>query len=88
MADLLPDLMADLGKRAADPREEIFRFWNELIGEKIAPMAEAISFFEGILTVKVKSSTLYTLLVTHERPRLLRRLQEKFSIRNIVFRVG
>lgn len=88
MADLLPDVLADLGRKTKDPREEIFRFWRELIGEKMAPMTEPVSFVDGVLTVKVKSSTLYSLLVTHERPRLLGRLQEKFSIRNLIFRVG
>lgn len=88
MADLLPEVMADIGKKVKDPRLEIYRLWNELIGEKMASMTEPVSFVDGVLTVKVKSSTLYSLLVTHERPRLLARLQEKFSIRNLVFRVG
>jgi hypothetical protein len=88
MAEMLPEVLTDLSKKAADPREELFRFWFDLIGEKMAPMTEPISFVDGVLTVKVKSSTLYSLLVAHERPRLLGRLQEKFSIRNLVFRVG
>ena len=88
MSDLLPDLMAQLGKKAGDSKEDVFRFWFELMGEKMGPMTEPASLVEGVLTVKVKSSTLYSLLVTHERPRLLKRLQEKFSIRNLVFRVG
>lgn len=88
MADLLPDVLADIGRKTKDPREEIFRFWKELMGEKMAPLTDPISFADGVLTVKVKSSTLYSLLVTHERPRLLGRLQEKFAIRNLVFRVG
>jgi len=88
MSDLLPDLLTQLGRKAGDPREEIFRFWFELMGEKMGPMTEPVSLADGVLTVKVKSSTLYSLLVTHERPRLLKRLQEKFSIRNLIFRVG
>ena len=88
MADLLPDMMNELGKKAGDPKEEIFKFWRELMGENRASMTEPVNFVDGILTVKVKSSTLYSLLVAHERPRLLGRLQEKFSIRNLVFRVG
>jgi hypothetical protein len=87
LKDLLPEFLDDIGSRASDPREEIYRFWFELIGEKYAPLTEP-SFEEGILTVKVKSSTLYSLLVSHERPRLLKRLVEKFSIKNLVFRVG
>ena len=88
IAEILPEIVADLGRKAADPREEIFQFWRELMGEKMASLAEPISWIDGVLTVKVKSSTLYSLLVAHERPRLLGRLQEKFSIRNIRFRVG
>ncbi len=88
IAELLPEIVADLGRRAKDPREEIFLFWRELIGEKMAALTEPVSFADEVLTVKVKSSTLYSLLVAHERPRLLKRLQEKFSIRNLIFRVG
>lgn len=88
IADLLPDILSELSKKSGDPREEIFQFWRSLIGEKMAPLTDPISFVDGVLTVKVKSSTLYSLLVTHERPRLLERLQEKFSIRNLIFRVG
>jgi hypothetical protein len=88
MADLLPDMLAEVGRKRGDRSEEIFSFWKELMGEKMAPLTEPISFADGILTVKVKSSTLYSLLVTQERPRLLGRLQEKFSIRNLAFRAG
>ncbi len=86
--DLLPGILNEIGKKAGDPREEIFREWFVLIGEKMAPLTEPISLSDGVLTVKVKSSTLYSLLCQHEKPRLLKRMQEKFSIRNLVFRIG
>lgn len=88
MTDLLPEIMAEIGKNAKDPKAEIYQFWFELIGEKMGPFTEPVSFFDGVLTVKVKSSTLYSLLAVHEKMRLLNKLQEKFSIRNLVFRVG
>ncbi|MCI0619152.1 DUF721 domain-containing protein [bacterium] len=88
MTELLPEIIATLGKKAKDPRIEIFQFWQSLMGEKMASLTEPVSFFDGVLTVKVKSSTLYSLLVVHEKARLLSKLQEKFSIRNLVFRVG
>lgn len=88
MTDLLPNIMSEIEKKNTDPREAIFLFWKELMGEKMAPMTEVISFKDGILTVKVKNSTLYSLLQQHEKPRLKARLQEKFSIRDIMFRVG
>ncbi len=87
-SDLLPEMMDELVRKRGDPKEEIFRFWFVLIGEKMGPLTEPVSFSDGVLTVKVKSSTLYSLLVAHERSRLLSRLQEKFSIRNLIFRVG
>jgi len=88
LGDLLPDWMGELSQRRGDPREELFAFWGELLGEKMAPLTEPISYLEGVLTIKVKSSTLYSLLCQHERPRLLKRLQEKFPVRNLVFRIG
>lgn len=88
LGDLLPEFMDQMSRKQEDPKEEIFKFWFELIGEKMAPLTQPVSFTEGVLTVKVKSSTLYNLLCQHERPRLLKRLQEKFSIRNLQFRVG
>lgn len=88
MTDLLPDVMTHIGRKAGDSKEAVFQYWRELIGEKMAPLTEPTSFIDGVLTVKVKSSTLYSLLVAHERPRLLAKLQEKFSIRNLIFRVG
>ena len=88
MSDLLPEIIVDLGRKIKDPREEIYQFWRDLMGEKMAPLTQPVSFVDGVLTVKVKSSTLYSLLAGPEKARLLRALQEKFSIRNLVFRVG
>ena len=54
-------------------------------------ISTAVSFVEGILIVRVRNSSLYSLLVQHERNRLLAVLRKKFpavTIRNIVFRLG
>ena len=88
ISEILPEVVSDLGRKAKIPNDAIFEVWNELIGEKMAPLTKPISFVDEVFTVKVKSSTLYSLLVTHEKPRLLGRHQKKFSIRNIIFRVG
>ena len=88
IADLLPDVLKEIRTKAGQQTDEIFLFWKELIGDKMGPLTEPISFDEGVLIVKVKSSTLYSLLCYHERPRLMKRLQEKFSIRSLVFRIG
>jgi hypothetical protein len=85
MADLLPDWLTELGRKGG--REDIFSFWLQLMGTQAA-LTEPVSFADGVLTVKVKSSTLYSLLCQHERPRLLAQLQKKFPVRNLVFRAG
>src|SRR5438105_8157614 len=88
LSDLLPEIMTELGKKAQDPREEIFRYWYEIAGEKMGPLTEPVSFMDQVLTVKVKSSTVYSLLVAYERGRLLKQMQSRFTIRNLFFRVG
>lgn len=91
VALLLPKLLANLGKRCQDRPDLILASWPEVIGEKLAPMAQAVSFNEGVLTVRVKNSSLYSLLIQHEKTGLLKKLREKFpaaAIRNIIFRMG
>lgn len=65
--------------------------WPEIIGERLAKMTKAISFYEGILTVKVSNSTLYSILAQHEKEKLLKALRARFpsvEIKNIMFRIG
>ncbi len=88
---LLQTILADLNKQAGRQGNEVLSGWAEVIGPKFAKLTEAAAIQDGVLTVKVKSSTLYSLLCQHEKPRLLARLQELFplaGIRDIVFRIG
>ncbi len=91
LADVLPAVMKELSAAFRDRPDLVLAAWPEIIGEKLAPMTHAASFEEGLLFIKVKNSSLYSLLSQHERPRLLRSLREKFpsvTIRNIIFRMG
>ena len=88
LSDLLPAAVKKIGAKSGCQSEEVLLFWPQVIGETMAPYTEPVSFIDGVLIVKVKSATLYSLLCQHERPRLLKRLQEKFPIRNLVFRSG
>ena len=91
MKDLLPKVLGKIGALHRDRPDLILTAWPLLIGEKLAPMAKAVAFEQGILVVKVSNSTLYSLLSQHERGRLLRSLREKFpsvEIKNIHFRIG
>lgn len=65
--------------------------WPDVVGPLLAPMTKVVSFVDGILTVKVKNSTLYSLLSQTEKARLIKNLRDKFpqtSIRTINFRLG
>jgi len=91
LKDLLPKALGSIGAMQRDRPDLIMAAWPQVIGEKLASMAKAISFDKGILYVKVGNSTLYSLLAQHERGRLLKSLREKFpsvEIKNISFRMG
>jgi hypothetical protein len=91
LKDLLPKVLGNIGAVYRDRPDLILAAWPQIIGEKLASMAQAISFEKGILVVKVRNSTLYSLLSQHERGRLLKSLRGKFpsvEIKNIHFRIG
>lgn len=91
LSQLLPKVLEEIGKTQAKRPDLILASWPDIIGEKLAPMTEAVSFEKGCLYVKVKNATLHSLLSQHEKFRLLKRLQERFpnsQIRNIIFRIG
>lgn len=89
--ELLSGVLDKIQNNNIEPTENLLRAWPSIIGPNLAKMTEAISFVDGVLTVRVKSSTLYSLLSLHEKPHLLRKLQENFpktQVRNIFFRIG
>ncbi len=91
MRDLLPDVLAKIGSQVKQRPDLVLLAWPEIVGAKLSPMTQAVSFIDGVLTVKVKNSSLYSLLSQHERPKLLQTLQNRFpsiAIRNILFRMG
>lgn len=91
LKDLLPELLKAIGNNYAERGDLVLASWPEIIGPKLAFMTQAISFEAGVLTVRVKNSTLYSLLVQHDKMRILKTLRDKFpktTINNILFRIG
>ncbi|HEY4831250.1 MAG TPA: DUF721 domain-containing protein [Waddliaceae bacterium] len=89
--DLLFSVMSHLHKIHETRGDLILSTWPEIVGEKIALFTQAISFSEGYLTVRVKNSTLYSLLTQNDKPKLLLALRAKFpsvTIKDIYFRMG
>jgi hypothetical protein len=84
-------VLAKIGGRFQDRGDLVMAVWPSLIGPQLATMTQAMSFSFGVLTVKVRNSTLHSLLVTQEKGRLLGELRRRFphtNIQNIVFKIG
>jgi predicted nucleic acid-binding Zn ribbon protein len=91
LGDLLPSILAKVGDAYSDRADLILASWPDVIGPKLAPMTQVQSFQEGVLFVKVKNSTLHSLLCQHDKQKILMTLRQKFpkvDIKNIVFRIG
>lgn len=91
MKDMLPGVLAKLSSICQERPELVLGAWPEVIGTKLAAMTQATSFYDGVLTVKVRNSTLHSLLSCHDKNRILTALRERFpkiKIQNIVFRIG
>jgi hypothetical protein len=88
---LLPRFLEDIGQKFKERPDLVIAAWPEVIGHQLAPMTQAVAFVDGILTVKVKNSTLYSLLAQNDKPRLIKNLRDKFPqtmIKTINFRLG
>lgn len=91
VAALLAKELVRLTDKCQERPDLLLAAWPEIIGPKHAVMTQAVSFSEGILTVKVKNSTLHSLLHRHDKFRILAAIRGKFpkvNIQNIVFRIA
>jgi len=91
MSDLLTHVLSAIGANQSFRPDLILASWPEVIGAKLAPMTEAVSFEKGVLLIKVKNSTLYSLLHKYERAKILNKLKAKFpnvDFKSILFRIG
>ena len=89
--DILPEIMSTLSRKMGDQPERIICAWPEIVGDKIAKMTRAVHFDAGVLKVLVKNSTLFSLLIEHEKPRLVAAFQRKFPkvcFQDILFKIG
>lgn len=89
--DLLVPILEEVHHVVQQTPNQLIDAWPTFVGEKVASMTKAVSIEGGVFLVKVQNSTLYSLLSQHEKPRLLKIIQETFpslKIKNIVFRIG
>lgn len=91
MSSLLHYVLDTIGNNFAVRPDLILAAWPGIVGPQIASSTEAVAFTDGMLYVKVRNSTLYSLLSKHERPRLLAILKSRFpsvQFRGINFKMG
>jgi hypothetical protein len=89
--EVLKGTLSLIRKQYQERPDMVLSAWPEVIGARFAGMTRAVSFVEGVLTVKVSNSTLHSLLSRHDKERVLialKRMFPKISIVNIVFRMG
>lgn len=91
IGDILPHVLEKISEQFNDRGDLILAAWPEVIGPKLAPMTQALAFDHGVLTVKVKNSTLHSLLNQNEKVKLISILRKKFpkvEVKTILFRIG
>lgn len=91
LGSLLTDVFTKISGRYQQQPDVVLIAWPEVIGPQLAPMTQAVSFNDGVLLVKVKNSTLHSLLSRHDKYRLLHALQKRVpqaDVRDICFRVA
>jgi len=91
LSDLLHVVLEQVSEAYKEQPDLILASWPEVIGPQLAPMTQTVSFEEGVLAVKVKNSTLYSLLSQHDKPRLVQNLRKMFpkvQIKTIHFKFG
>ena len=91
LTDILPQVFSKITSSYANKGILVLAAWPKVIGPALEGMTKAESFRDGILYVKVKNSTLYSLLCQFEKNRLLKILQDMFPqvvIKTISFRIG
>jgi hypothetical protein len=91
VSELLPALLSKIGEVYHQRPDLVLAAWPDIIGPKLAAMTQALSFVDGVLVVKVKNSTLHSLLSQNDKPRILNTLRQRFPhvlIKTIAFRIG
>jgi hypothetical protein len=91
LQDLLTFAVSKIGTVYKDRPDLVLAAWPEIIGPKFASLTKAVSFDEGILAIKVKNSSLLSLLSQYEKPKILSSFKQKFPnmlFKSIVFRIG
>lgn len=87
---LLPKFLKKIQHGVLEDHRVIFNAWFEVVGPRLAPMTEPVSFEKGNLFIKVKNATLHSILAGAEKKRLLDEMRKKLpgvKVNALVFRI-
>ncbi len=68
--NLLSSVLKKIDTRQKINISQIRNTWSELIGEKYSAMTEVISFDDGVLTIKINSAPLFSILKAEQKTKL------------------
>lgn len=91
LKEVIPFVLKKVKGAYGHRSEEILAAWPDVIGKRLAGMTSAESFYDGILRVRVKNSTLLSLLKQYEKSRIISQMRRQFpgvEIKTILFRIG
>ena len=92
LQDLLPQVLGSLQWKYNAQPKLLLDEWANIIGDTLAPLTRAVRFEDGVLHVKVKNSTLLSLLHSPaDKQKILEAIRNALPgivIRNILFRIG
>ncbi len=89
LSDLLPEALGKIGKLFEEKGELVIMLWPEIVGPQLARMTQAVAFNDSVLHVKVKNSTLYSVLV-QDRIQIIKKMRAHLphnTLRHISFRM-
>ncbi len=84
-------VLRDVASTLRERPDLVLSAWPRIIGPTLSTMTEAVSFINGIVLVKVKNQTLFSLLGQRDKPKILKTLRQQLPntlIRDIVFRMN
>jgi len=88
---LIDQFMKKLDQQRGQSAKDLIENWNEIVGQHIADFTTPLFLKNKIFYVAVKNASVYSLLNTYEKKRLLQIIRKTFphlSILQIVFKMG
>lgn len=81
--NLLTSVLKKIDNRQKINIIQIREEWSKIVGEKYAAMTQVLEFQEGLLTIKIHSAPLFSILHGSEKTRLENELKKRLPSLNL-----